>query len=322
MSAEETELKGLVNKYLMALQLRNYSSESIRDKRKNLSRFLKWCDEQRIKILEEITPVLLNSYSRYLTTVINKRSNQNISTNTQHVYLADICRWLSWLEKTGILSESPGKNLKIPKTVVCTKQTFLTHSEVECVLNEVDISKPLGIRDRAMIETLYSTGLRSCELLRLSLMDVDIFAGTVVVRDGKGGKDRLVPLGERAGYWIEQYLHQVRSQLKPQQIENTLFLNVRGKPLSSVMLGLIIRNYIRTANIGKSGACHILRHSMATAMLENGADFNSIQKILGHSHLTTTVVYAKLSTAKLTEVYQKTHPSMRESYDATDKIKQ
>lgn len=132
------------------------------------------------------------------------------------------------------------------------------------------------------------------------------------MRHGKGDKDRMVPLGDIAIIWIERYLHDVRPQVSEEQ-ETTLFLNKDGKPLSTWALADIVGKYMRSAGLGNSGSCHIFRHSMATAMLENGADIRHIQSILGHDNLETTQIYTRVSVRKLKEVHTKTHPAKMNS---------
>ncbi|MCU7850563.1 MAG: tyrosine-type recombinase/integrase [Candidatus Thiodiazotropha sp. (ex Lucinoma kastoroae)] len=169
-----------------------------------------------------------------------------------------------------------------------------------------------GIRDRAIIETLYSTGIRRMELVNLSLYDVDIKNGTLMVREGKGKKDRMLPLGQRACRWIECYRDEIRPGLVIEPDNSTLFLHGTGEPLKKNRLTDLVKKYIAQAGIGKPGACHLFRHSMATLMLDNGADIRHIQAILGHSQLSTTEIYTQVSIRKLKAVHALTHPADRD----------
>jgi integrase/recombinase XerD len=169
----------------------------------------------------------------------------------------------------------------------------------------------MGIRDRAMLETLYSTGIRRMEVIGLKLTDFDPERRTIVVRQGKGKKDRMVPIGDGAILWIEKYLSGVRPSLVVPPDDGTVFLTNMGEPLSPNRLTQMCREYVDAAETGKRGACHLFRHTMATLMLENGADIRFIQEMLGHVELSTTQLYTQVSIRKLKEIHSATHPSAK-----------
>jgi integrase/recombinase XerD len=185
----------------------------------------------------------------------------------------------------------------------------LTLSEVEAVLAQADLTNLCGLRDRAIMETLYSTGLRRTEALTLELADLDRERDTVLVRQGKGKKDRFVPIGRRALAWIDKYLAEVRPKFLTDARTTTLFLSSRGGPLQSNQLSALVRKYLEQAGIAKPGACHLFRHTAATLMLEGGADVRYIQAFLGHNSLATTQIYTHVSILKLREVHERTHPA-------------
>jgi integrase/recombinase XerD len=185
----------------------------------------------------------------------------------------------------------------------------LTSTEADAVLNQTDVGTPLGIRDRAMLETLYSTGIRRMELANLKLYDFDRERGTLMVRQGKGKKDRMVPIGERALAWVEKYLNEVRPDLIRERDDGLLWLNAAGIPMLAASIGGIVAEYVDAAKIGKRGSCHLFRHTMATVMLENGCDIRYIQAMLGHAKLDTTEIYTQVSIRKLKEVHSATHPA-------------
>ena len=155
----------------------------------------------------------------------------------------------------------------------------------------------MGLRDRAILETLYSTGMRRLELIGLSCYDLDRERGTVMIRQGKGKKDRMIPIGERALAWIDQYLESARPDLVVGQDDGTLFLTNAGEAFTPDRLTQMVRDYVDAADIGKRGSCHLFRHTMATLMLENGADIRFIQAMLGHAELSTTQIYTQVSSA-------------------------
>jgi integrase/recombinase XerD len=167
------------------------------------------------------------------------------------------------------------------------------------------------VRDRAIVETLYSTGMRRGELSGLDLYDVDFDRGWVTIRQGKGAKDRVVPIGSRALAWIRKYLDEIRPELVLRADEPVLFLSTTGERIPATSLTLLVRRLFVAAGVTKKGSCHLFRHAMATLMLERGADIRYIQEILGHSTLETTQAYTKVSIQKLKEIHEATHPGAR-----------
>jgi integrase/recombinase XerD len=184
----------------------------------------------------------------------------------------------------------------------------LTVEEVERVMAQVDIATPIGLRDRAMLEVLYGTGMRRMEIANLEIGDIDIDQCVVLIREGKGRKDRLIPLGERALYWVQSYLDKSRPQLTWNQLEKTLFLSREGGILNYAWLSTQIAQYVKRAEIGKHGGCHLFRHTMATLMLEGGADIRFIQVMLGHAEMSTTQIYTQVAIRQLQLVHASTHP--------------
>ncbi len=165
----------------------------------------------------------------------------------------------------------------------------------------------MGLRDRASLETLYSTGMRRLELVNLKLERL-----TVTIRQGKGKKDRVIPIGDRAAAWVRKYLAESRPQLASEPDDKTIFVCHNGEPFSLGYLSQVVRDYVDAAKLGKQGACHLFRHTMATLMLEGGADTRFIQQMLGHADLNTTQIYEHLAIRKLQEIHRATHPAKLE----------
>lgn len=163
-----------------------------------------------------------------------------------------------------------------------------------------------------MLETFYSTGIRRMEMANLTVFDVDHERGTLMVRQGKGKKDRMIPIGARALKWIDKYVHDVRPTLRLADDDGTLFLTHLGEAFTPNRLTQMVREYIDSAEIGKRGSCHLFRHTMATLMLENGADVRFIQAMLGHVSLETTQIYTQVSIKMLKEIHTATHPARLE----------
>jgi len=184
-------------------------------------------------------------------------------------------------------------------------------AEVEAILAEADPESAQGLRDRAMLETLYSTGLRRMELPGLAIYDVDLNRRVVWVREGKGRRDRVIPIGGRAAAWVNRYLVDARPQLIGADTE-ALFVTDFGEPVTPEYLAAKVKRYMEFAGIDKPGSAHLFRHACATHMLEGGADIRFIQAMLGHADLSTTEIYTHVSIDKLLEVHAATHPARAE----------
>lgn len=300
-----------LKKYLFALKLNNYSEVTLQGYRQKLLFFIRWCLDRDLASPQAITPPLLERFRR---TLFHHRSRQNqaLAQRTQHGYLVALRSFFSWLTQEKVLPYNPASALSLPRLKYQLPKGLLSSAEVELVINEVDICEPLGLRDRSLLETLYSTGMRRMEITQLKLNDVDMDRGMVLVQEGKGGKDRYIPIGDRAVFWLEKYLTDQRPYLKNADQHQTIYVSCTGKPIRPGDVTRRVRKYIAAAALGKEGSCHLLRHSMATAMLENGADVRFIQEQLGHSNLNSTQIYTQVSALKLKEVHQKTHPARLE----------
>ena len=242
---------------------------------------------------------------------LRRKDDRPLSFRSQQLRLVSVKGFFRWLGKSGFLPANPAADLDLPKVPQLLPRDFLTAEEVESVLARPDLDSLFGLRDRAMLETFYATGIRRTELTRLSVFDVHLSMGTLFVREGKGQKDRVVPLGERAAAWIGKYMSDVRPELVVEPDEGTLFLTYQGFPFSPDVVSQVVKAYLRAAGVVKKGACHLFRHTMATLMLENGADVRFIQAMLGHASLQTTQVYTQVSITKLREIHAATHPGAK-----------
>jgi integrase/recombinase XerD len=176
------------------------------------------------------------------------------------------------------------------------------------LLAQPDVARPLGLRDRAVLEVFYSCALRRQELIDLTVRDVDFDRATVFVRCGKGSKDRYVPIGERALFWLRLYLDLARPRFTSEQT-GELFLSSVGTPICADWLSRKVRRYLHDANIDKKGSCHLLRHTVATLLLEGGADIRYVAEMLGHTRLETTQRYTHVSIDRLRTIHAATHPA-------------
>lgn len=303
-------MTGLKAEYLQRMRVSNYSQRTVRNHEVNLGYFITWCEDRGLTRPQEVTRPILERYQRLLY-YYRKENGQPLSFRTQNLRLSAVRTFFKWLARNHHLLYNPASELELPKAEKRLPKHVLTAGEAEKVISQTDIQDPLGLRDRAILEALYSTGIRRMELINLKLYDLDVERGTVMIRQGKGRKDRMIPIGERAMAWMEKYLSDVRPSLVVEPDQGTLFLAGYGEPLSPNRLSQVVGEYVERAAIGKRGACHLFRHTMATLMLEGGADIRFIQEMLGHANLSATQIYTQVSIRKLKEIHTATHPGAR-----------
>jgi integrase/recombinase XerD len=219
--------------------------------------------------------------------------------------LSTIRQFYRFLLDEGVIEKDPSREIVMPKRAQYLPEV-LNVNEVEGLLNAPDISKPLGIRDKAMLELLYATGLRVSELIKLKLNNINLGSGYLLTR-GKGGKERLVPMGEKAVSWTSEYIETVRPRMIVKKSE-TLFFSNRGTAMSRQNFWYIIKHYALAAGIFRDISPHTLRHSFATHLLTGGADLRSVQMMLGHSDISTTQIYTHITSQRLKEVHTRYHP--------------
>ena len=300
-----------VNAYLDHWREMGYREAGVLLRGKALRRFVAWADDRGLGFIDEVTPPLLERYRRDLH-LYRKGDGMSLSLNSQQLLLVPLKGFCRWLARTGRVDFDPAMDLALPRKPVRLPMRVLTVAEVGRMLRQADVAAPWGIRDRAVLEALYSTGMRRSELAGLAVQDWSRDRGTVAVRQGKGGRDRVVPVGRRAAQWLARYVDEVRGSLVRAPGNDTLFLTDYGEPFLKNRLGDLVRRYLDWAGIDMPGSCHLLRHACATHMLENGADIRFIQMLLGHADLRSTQVYAHVSIVKLKEVHAATHPGSRD----------
>jgi integrase/recombinase XerD len=210
-----------------------------------------------------------------------------------------------FLVREGRLVRDPMENLKAPRAFKALPR-YLTPAQVESLLGAPDTNEPLGVRDRAILEVLYATGLRASELIGLRRSEVDLELG-LVRAFGKGRKERLVPLGRVAAQWLAKY-EKVRERLVAGMRDAPLFVNNRGEGLSRMGLWGIVRRHAVAAGVERTLTPHVLRHSFASHLLERGADLRSLQAMLGHADISTTQIYTHVTRERLRQVYDQHHP--------------
>ena len=231
---------------------------------------------------------------------------QGKATATIARRLAALKAFYQFLVREKYLDKDPTANLESPKLEKRLPKV-LTVREVELLLAEPDPSSPSGLRDRAMLELLYATGIRVSELVSLNLPDVNLDMGYIRC-SGKGSKERIVPMGSMAIASVREYLDHGRGRLVRDREEQALFVNHHGRRLTRQGFWKIVKKYAEDAKIEKEITPHTLRHSFATHLLENGADLRSVQEMLGHADISTTQIYTHITRGRIKEVYARTHP--------------
>jgi integrase/recombinase XerD len=294
--------------FLEWLRIKNYSEKTVEGRQHYLGAFVSWCQDRGVTQPAEVTKALLERFQRWLYHY-RKDNSQALTFGSQFAHLVPVRAFFKWCAKRNHTLYNPASELDMPKLEKRLPKHVLTAGEADRVLNRANVAAPLGVRDRAIMETFYSSGIRRLELCNLRLYDLDVERGTMMVRMGKGKKDRMIPIGARALAWIGRYIAEVRPTLARQPDDGALFLSNAGEVFSPNRLTQMVREYVAAADIGKSGSCHLFRHTMATLMLEGGADIRFIQQMLGHVKLDTTQIYTQVSIRKLKEIHSLTHPA-------------
>jgi integrase/recombinase XerD len=301
-------LEAAANQYLDWMATHNFSPDTVASRREYLGYFRAWCRERGLESPIEITRPILERYQRWLFHY-RKANGQPLGFRTQSTRLAALKGFFQWLARHNFLLHNPASELVLPRIEHRLPKYVLTAAEAEQVLQQPDINQAAGLRDRAILETFYSTAMRRMELARLKVYDPDAERGTIMIRQGKGKKDRTIPIGEPALAWIAKYVADARPRLLTGADDGTLFLNDMGQPYERRQLTGLVRRYLIASEIGKVGGCHLFRHTVATLMLENGADIKIIQQLLGHVKITTTEIYTHVAINHLKQVYAATHPA-------------
>ena len=306
----QTALETLLQEHLLALRVKGYSPYTVRNRDVHVRFFLRWCQASGITTLGGITSAVLDCYQRYLFDY-RKRNGQPLALASRHSCLVPLRVWFRWMARQHHIAEDRVPEIELPRLGRPLPRNILSAREAERVLAQPDIRSPVGLRDRAILELLYSTGIRRLELVNIKLHDLPLDRRLIFVREGKGKRDRYVPVGHRAIVWLRRYIREARPQLEGESDNEAVFLTAQGQPLSRDHLTWIARKHIASAKLGKGGACHLFRHSMATLMHENGADIRCIQQILGHSDIKTTQIYTQVAIRTLQQVHAATHPAGR-----------
>lgn len=299
-----TFLDGITS-LLSHLRLKKYSPATIDNYSDQLKRFGEWLEQQAIHDLRKLSQQDIRDYQAAV-------KQQAIGRETQALRIRAVKRLFNHLVDQTIILLDPTEGIQEVSRREKLPRPILSKKEIDKLMAAPNLSLPQGIRDRALIEVLYATGIRVGELEKVTIHHVDLATQTLQVRHAKGGRARTVPLGKTATKWLKEYVTQVRPRLaKRRPFERHLFLVKGGKPLLQTQIRGLLQQYRKQARIKKSVTPHILRHTCATHLLQQGADIRAIQQLLGHIRLNSTTVYTRVAPLEVKAMHQKYHPNHR-----------
>lgn len=292
-------MEKLINDFIEYLHNeKNTSGNTEVSYQRDLKKMAAYFEKQGIVHADEVTESDLKAY-------VSEMQSADLASSTISRNIASIRALFHYLFKKGVVSEDPSENLRAPR-IEKKMPEILTVQEVDRLLSQPNPHTGKGIRDKAMMELLYATGMRVSELLALKTEDVNLSFGYVLCHDN--GKERVIPIGNVSRDMLQKYMDEARDFFVKNQREPALFTNCSGKPMSRQGFWKVLKGYAESAGIHKDITPHTLRHSFAVHMLQNGADIKSVQEMLGHSDISSTQMYLGLDTVKMRDVYMKAHP--------------
>lgn len=302
-------LADAVERFTGEMRARNWSEHTIIGYRYRLRWFVDYLTEHRPQAVSitDITRHVIAAFQLWMCQRETARGTP-FSPSSQRATLAAVKSFFDFCTSERIVLIDPARAAELPKVGRRLPRGVLSSKEMKRVLRQPDLDTCSGLRDRAILETLYSTGVRNTELRRLTLADVDLDRGYIVVINGKNKKDRVVPLGKIAVHFIREYITKSRPKLLRENAEQTLFLTLQGRPMAANTLETVVSNHGERAKIGRRVFPHGLRHTCATAMLKGKADIRFIQEMLGHESLSSTQIYTHVEIGDLKRVHARAHP--------------
>lgn len=308
---KESNLSSLAAEYLQALQVRNLSERTILGRRFMLKKFFDFLTGRGITHTDGITREVIADYQTELYYVVNLRGRPNCA-GYQNGRMSAVKGFTRFLKERDYIVRDPARDIPCAKRPQRLPRGILTPSEARKIINTPDTKCAIGYRDHTIMEVLYTTGIRKDELNKLTLSDVDYHDGFLRINNGKGNKDRVVPLGRIACRYLENYIKSVRPEFIRDPYNHHLFLSTRGNRLSKNVVWELVKKYAQKAKLKKTVSPHTFRHSCATAMLRNRADIRAVQELLGHESLESTQIYTHISINDLKETHKRCHPREQE----------
>ena len=308
-AAADGNLSASRDAWLADLASLNYRPSTIEGRRADLRHFLEWAHQRSLERPEDVTRSILESYRRHISR-LRKANGKPLGATTQRHRLGAVKSLFAWLCKQDLLPANPASEVELPRPEKALPEEALSERQIAAVLAQPDATDPLGVRDRALLELLYASGIRRSEAARLEVADLNCERRTLRLRHTKSRRERVVPIGGRALRWLLRYLDQVRPRLEIDARHQALFLTGYGEAFNPDVLGRKVAAYVKRADTGRpGGGCHLLRHSCANHLLEGGADIRFIQQLLGHAKLETTAIYTEVNIRQLREVHRRCHPA-------------
>ena len=309
-----SNVEQLLTEFRRWMALRGFSESSQAHYRQQLKLFFRLLEEKSGQEngeadLSAITPQVVAEYQAYLYDYISPKTCAKLNPNSQLGMLAILITFCRFLVSTHRLAKDPCQDLRLPRQRKSLPKDLLTSEEVRRLLSIPDTNTVVGFRDRVILEIFWATGMRISELLSLTVSDINFNEGLVTIRQGKGGKDRVVPLGKGTLGWIGEYIQRVRP-LVVQSFgpSDFIFVGRKGKRLDKTGVHAKLKVYRKRARLKKNLFSHLFRHTLATEMLRRGADLRHIQELLGHERLRTTQKYTHIVKAELKKVHGQAHP--------------
>ena len=302
--------------FLETLAARHYSAASIDAHRWALRQFTEWAASRGAPDPATYQRADLEAYQLFLHRYRSPRGGRPLAINTQLARLGCLRRFFARLCRAGTIPANPAADLDLPRKQARQLPKALSAREIQFLLAMPDPADPFGLRDRAILELFYATGIRRTEMTNLDLGDYDPHSQTLHIRRGKGGKSRMLPVGQRAAAWLDLHLENSRPRFDHLPGESAMFLSGYGTRLTPAYLGNWIKKLMKRCGIEKPGSCHLFRHSCATDMHRGGADIRYVQEMLGHARLETTQIYTHVHIDALREIHARTHPHGRLDVEA------
>jgi integrase/recombinase XerD len=296
-----------VHQFLKSLEAARYSERTLEGYQLALTRLVESLEAQGIDCVTSITPEALITCQQEMLTRTN-RAHRPVSVATVASFTSDVRMFFRYLVKHRYVLINPAQDLEVPRQAIRPPNRVLDLASVKRLLQVPRTKTVQGLRDRAILEVLYSTGIRVTELISLQVHDINLADHELLVREGKGRKTRLIPIGSAACVWVERYLERSWPRLLRKRGDTTLFLSARGRRLHRVLVARILRGYGRAARTSIPVTPHVLRHTFATHMLRGKASLRHLQEMLGHKRLTTTQIYTKVDISDLKAVHRRCHP--------------
>jgi integrase/recombinase XerD len=301
------KLDELLHRFQSDLQIRNYSARTVSDYGYNLGLLFQFLEQRQIRDIAGLTAATLADFQRWIYYQPTKQGTPRGVVNQNGILAAvkSLCRFL---KVEGYLAVNPAEGIEYARQPHTLPRNVLTPQEAKRIIETVDTTTVLGYRDRTILEVLYATGIRNEELRNLTVADVNLDEGLLRVNHGKGGKDRVTPLGQIASRFMETYLKGIRPQLLGDRQTDRLFLSFRGNPLDGHSVGDLVKQHARRAGVKKHVTPHVWRHTCATHMVKNNANLRHVQDLLGHGSLATTERYLSLTITDLKAAHARFHP--------------